>query len=410
VDEDEGRVLVYELAGNDIVTERNKRNSRLAIGGFLRTDAGGVRIHTAELTYSYSLRQVQRRMKRADLQYQLKPYIDTYFSDVFKALPGGGGTFENWIGDLDNHIDALENNGTDNFGDTLLGLQVSLPAAVVSAWKDAPGEPTDHKKRKVPEYLAMSRRIQATMRHLIPLVFFQDLKKFGGFERAMPLLVYQAMPPSTAAKLEGNLFILNTDTDYFWDWPDEKMRRQMALHPQTTAVLAPILARTHHVLKEAGLGDVASFYTPDRVRRIQEEVADRETRDLSPLGHLLFVEDAVITAARQSGFAIAKFRKAAGSKPSEAVKALATFGSTLTEAFNAKITTNYGGGALRPLGTALFLEAAAALTPGLAARPTALLELLVLKGNSTFQLADYLTGATPPKSDTLERQPIVNVE
>jgi hypothetical protein len=91
------------------------------------------------------------------------------------------------------------------------------------------------------------------------------------------------------------------------------------------------------------------------------------------------------------------------------VKALATFGSTLTEAFNAKITTTYGGGALRPLGTALFLEAAAALTPGLAARPTALLELIVLKGNATFALADYLNGVAPPKKDILERQPIVNV-
>jgi hypothetical protein len=408
VDEDEGRVLVYELAGNDLVTERNKRNSRLAIGGFLRADAGGVRVHNTELTYSYSLRQVQRDMKRADLQYQLKPYIETYFGDVFKAQPGGGGTFENWIGDLDNHIDALENNGTDNFGDTLLSLQVSLPAEAVSVWKDAPGEPADHKKRKVPQYLEMSRRIQATMRRLIPLVFFQDLKNFAAIERALPLLVYQAMPPSTSATLTGDALTLNTDTDYFWDWPDEKLRRRIVHHPQTSAVLATILARTNFTLKEAGHPS-AAFYATDRLHRIQDEVAANETSDLSPLGHLLFVEDAVIRAARTSGFAIAKFRKAAGSKPSEAVKALATFGSTLTEAFNAKITTTYGGGALRPLGTALFLEAAAALTPGLAARPTALLELIVLKGNATFALADYLNGVAPPKKDILERQPIVNV-
>ena len=63
----------------------------------------------------------------------------------------------NWMGDLDNHIDALENNGTDNFGDTLLGLQVSLPADVVSVWKDAPGEPASATKRKVPEYLEPCR-------------------------------------------------------------------------------------------------------------------------------------------------------------------------------------------------------------------------------------------------------------
>jgi len=44
VDEDEGRVLIYDLDANDLVTVKNKRNSRLAIGGFLKVPANQVNV------------------------------------------------------------------------------------------------------------------------------------------------------------------------------------------------------------------------------------------------------------------------------------------------------------------------------------------------------------------------------
>lgn len=406
VDADEGRLLIYELDAKDIVAERNKRNSRLTVGGFLRAGASKVRVHsTGELTYSYSLRQVKRRMKRADLQYQLQPYVRSYFGEVFKPVADGG-TFENWIGDLDKHIDALEFNGTDNFGDTLLGLDVSLPAEAVSAWLAAPPEPSGG---KVPQYLNMSRRLQRKMREVIPLVYFQNLDHYGDLGPAAHLLVYSAMPPSTSARLDGSTFTINTDKDYYWDWPDEDIRDQMILHPNTTAALSVTLTRVHSLLLEAGMAGTAGFFEPGRAKLIQQEVANDDKSDSSNIAKLLFVEAEVVRAARRAGFALAKFTAAANSKPAEAVKELAKFGSTVTSTFNDKVKSIYGDEAVRPLGTALFVEAAAALNPGLAARPTALLELIVLKQGATFQLADYLDGAAPDKEQILVQERVVNV-
>jgi hypothetical protein len=345
-------------------------------------------------------------MKRADLQYQLKPYVQSYFGGVFKPLPGGG-TFENWIGDLDNHIDALEANGTDNFGDTLLSLEVSLPGSAVSAWLTAPGEPQGD--TRVPQYLNMSRRLQARMREIIPLAYFQDLDHFGDIEPATQLLVYSAMPPSTSARIDSGTFSINRDRDYYWDWPNEDMRHQMVLHPRTTAALSVTLERVHNLLLEAGMTGTAAFYKPNRVELIQKEVVGDDKDDSSPLARLLYVESQVIRAARRAGFAIAKFTEAASSSPSEAVKELATFGSTLTSAFNEKVSSIYGGGAVRPLGTALFMEAAAALNPAVSAPPNALLELIVLKKNATFQMPEYLTGAVPAKDQILVQERIVNI-
>ncbi|MET0648441.1 MAG: hypothetical protein ABW208_17655 [Pyrinomonadaceae bacterium] len=408
VEADEGRLLVYELDARDIVVEKNKRNSRLTVGGFLRAGASQVRVHgTGELTFSYSLRQVKRSMKRADLQYQLKPYVQSYFGEVFKPQPGGGGTFENWIGDLDNHIDALEFNGTDNFGDTLLGIDVSLPAVSVAAWLSAPPEPDGGPR--VPQYLNMSRRIQRKMREIIPLAYFQDVDNYGDIGPASQLLVYSAIPPSTSARLDGNTFAINTNKDYYWDWPDEDIRDQMILHPDTTAALSVTLTRVHALLLEAGMTGTASFYEPGRAKLIQQEVARDDKSDSSNIARLFLVEAETIRAARRAGFALGKFAAVANSKPSEAVKELAKFGSTVTSTFNDKVRSIYGGGAVRPLGTALFIEAAAALSPELAARPTALLELIVLKQGATFQPADYLNGAAPDKEQVLVQERVVNV-
>jgi len=69
---------------------------------------------------------VKQNMGRADLQFQLKPYVDAYLSGVFDS--NGASSFVTWIGDMDRAVDQLEHNGTDNFGNTLVSLEVSLPS------------------------------------------------------------------------------------------------------------------------------------------------------------------------------------------------------------------------------------------------------------------------------------------
>ena len=89
------------------------------------------------------------------------------------------------------------NNGPDDFGNTLLSLEVSAPAALVGAWALAPASP------KADEYRAMSKSIQDQLRKLIPLQYFQDLKKFEGPHPSAALLVYASLPRTTGIVVEG---------------------------------------------------------------------------------------------------------------------------------------------------------------------------------------------------------------
>jgi hypothetical protein len=405
VDNDGGRLFVYELSAKDIVEEKNKRLSSLSIGGFLEAPTNQVRIHSLdELTYSYTFRQVKKAMRRSDLQYQLKPTISTYLGEVFNATGAQG--YDTWIGDLDKQVDALEPNGTDNFGKTLVGLNLSLPARAVSAWNNAPAEPGN--QIKVPIYLNMSRRLQRKMRETLTLYHFQDLDHYETPDVAASLLVYSAIPPSTSIKYDGTTLTINRDEDYFWDFIDEDKLKAMVLSPLTQANLSPTLERTYNLLREAGRTGTAEFFKPNRVQRIQETVAfssDHRQRLFS----LLYVENEIIKAARRAGFEIAKFVKLDDSKPSEAVKALANFGSKLSAAFNEKVKSIYGGDALRMLGTALFIEAAAAIGGTSSVVPTAMLELIVLRQAAAFDISKYLAGEAPEKADVLVAQRIVNI-
>lgn len=405
VDEDEGRLLIYELDSKDIVVEKSKRNSRLAVGGYLQVKANEVRVYaTDQLSYSYSFRQVKRNMKRADLQYQLKPYIDTYFKGAFAPGNNGDGSFVNWIGDLDNQIDALEFNGTDNFGHTLIGMELSVPAAVVSSWLKAPPEDDE---QKVPQYLNMSRRLQAKMKEIVPFYYFQNLDKFKDIGPASVLLVYSSIPPSTSIKLDGNSLTLNSDRDYYWDYVDKDKRRAMALARPTTVKLTRTLEQVYNLLRESGMTGTADFYQPERALQVQREAVAGNNDNL--LLGLFSAERKIIDTARHAGYEIAKFSGGAGAKPSEAVKALAKFGSNLTKAFNKDVSTIYVGGALRPLGTSLFIEAAAVLNPGVPVDTTAMLDLMVLKQQPNFDMSKFLDGDVPEKDDILIQQRLVDL-
>jgi hypothetical protein len=91
------------------------------------------------------------------------------------------------------------------------------------------------------------------------------------------------------------------------------------------------------------------------------------------------------------------------------VKALANFGSKLSAAFNENVKSIYGGDALRMLGTALFIEAAAAIGGTSSVVPTAMLELIVLRQAAAFDMSKYLAGDAPEKADVLVAQRIVNI-
>ena len=125
-----------------------------------------LRVHSTDaMTYTYSFDQARTNMKRGDLQFQIKPLVTRFFPDAFPD----GTSFDTWITDLDKTIDTIENNGSDNFGNTLLTLDLTLPSRVPA--RLARPRPPSVAARP---YMRMSRNIQGALKALIPPDFFQD--------------------------------------------------------------------------------------------------------------------------------------------------------------------------------------------------------------------------------------------
>jgi hypothetical protein len=284
----------------------------------------------------------------------------------------------------------------------LISLQVSLPSVVASAWLNAPQD------KKSPRYMDMSRRLQMKLKQLIPYYYFQNVKKYGDIAPATVLLVYAALPVSTSADLSGNQFTINTDKDVYWNFPAPEFRSAMVNHPRTLATLSASLVRVNELLLAYGMGGTAGFFTPNRAQVLQSE-AMQGTNDVL-LRSLLFVEADVVRGASRAALKLAEFVSSAGSKPSDAIEALAEFGAEITQTFNNNIRSLFGGDRIRPLGTMAFIEAASALDPTLGAvEPVAVMDLMVVKEQSQFQLPTFLTGESPNANDIVIQQRFVNV-
>jgi hypothetical protein len=406
IEEDEGRVLVYELQADDIVTTKNKRDSRLTVGGFFKVPANQVRVHsTDELTYSYSFREVKMNMKRADLQLQIKPYVELYFPKQFSVA--GDGTFESLITTLDRAIDAKDPNGVDNFGNTLLSLEVSLPAEVSSAWF-SPGVNRDR-------VMSLSRRLQVVLKGLIKFYYFQDVDNFDEINAADVLLVYAAIPPSTSVSKLGGQLIEDNEAPY-WDFQDVSLRASMVGSAATAANLAADLTRIRDLLLAHGKNDKADHFRPQMTNVIQNNVARGMNDPFPPatvalLKSLLIAESSIINSACDAASLIHdEFLPAASSSPTEAIKAFAEFGSKVTAAFNSKIGNVFVGDALRPLGSMVFIEAARALDPSLGdIEPSAMLDMIVVRQQSQFVMPKFLEGEMPAMADVVIQHRFTNV-
>jgi|GEM_PF-906579 len=414
---DGGRVLVYELASEDIVVKKNQRNSTVTLAGFFPLRVGSeVRVFsTSSLAYDYSLRQVKKGMKRADLQYQLKAYMDAdsgssrpLLSGVFGQQSDGtvAASFEAWLGDIDAAVEQALHNGPDTFGDTLLSLEVGVSPNVTAAWLNASDDETS------PRYLDMSRRLQAKLKQLIPFIYFQNPEKYDdkSAATAASLLVYSAIPPSTQVSLSNGKLKINQPTGIYWDFLLPEKLEAMVNNELTANNLAAILQRVFDRLSVTpGFEKLAKDYRRDRVDEIRAK-AEKDSAD--GLHKLLRTESMTVREARAAGVKMAGFKKTGTTEPSKAVKFLAEFGEKFTDAFNVELSGLHGGFKSRPLGTLLLIESALALDPGLSAsevKMNSILELIVLAEAAKFNLGDYLDGANPPEEEIVFQQRIVSI-
>ncbi len=403
VEEEDGRILIFDPSFKDLVELKNSMVSQLTIGGSLRVPLNNVKVRTTDgLDYAYSFRQATKNMRRQTIDYQLKPYVETYFPDHFSV---GEGAFESWIGDLDKTIDTLDDNGTDNFGNTLLSLDVSLSQNVAGSWLKAPARKAD------PLYGDMSRALQSELKRTLRFFYFQNPKKFKDLVSAGVLLTWASIPPSTKATLKNGRLKLNQRGDVFWDWPDDNLLRAMVTSTETVAALGAEMSRVHRRLQgEAGMTRQLEFYDPATAANANRILGGTlKNPGLAFLRSLLFVEAQIARTARDAGRAMARFQKAKTTKPTAAAAALAEFGSKLTNAFNEKLKTNFDKGALRPLGTQLFIAAAQALNPKLKrSERAASLELRVLKQDVAFPPAGFPSFDPPPREETVVAQRLVS--
>lgn len=398
-----GALSMYDLKATDVVSEFTSHmasQSALAIAGQIPPDRGNqTRNYTGadepDITYSYSFRQAAARMNTAQLEHQLRPYVDEYLGDAFSDMG-----WKTWLSELDN---AMVNSPTNSLGTTLVSLDLSFPSTIMAGWLKA------QKSETWFPYMQMSQNVQQLgMKKIIPFYYFSDPGKYKDLASAYTLLAYAAMPPSTSADLDsdGSLHIM-TNKKVYWDWMDTDLRHAMLNNELTEAKLRAMLQPIYVRLQDSGLNDTAKFYKPgdDTVRSILASANSSSGQQI--LLGLLQTEAEIVQGCLSAGQSMADFVSASNTDIKAATRALSNFGATLANTFNNKITSVYGGQALRPLGSAVYLIAAQQFL-GTSVQPAALFELIVLKEGVAFDLPSFLTGQRPARKDMLLDQPITN--
>lgn len=406
VTEDRGKLFVYDLHAKDAMIRAQKWASDLTITGNM-TVAPGVRTFVSDaeiadsMTFSYGFRQAAKNLRDVQFEDLLQPLVGPYFSKVFggPAAPDAASLHE-WIGDLDNQATAVGGTGTGDLGNVLYSLDVSLPGKVVAAWLNAPAD------ARAEAYFAMSRNIQQALRRYAQYCYFNDPARYADIDAAPAVFVYGCLPVSSniAVHDDGTL-TLNLPDQPYWNFEDPRSRQAMVFAELTKSSLASRMAGIQRVLQDSPkFRSSAQFYGPDSLDRV------RQTALQSPsFAGLLFTEAQTIRHAGEAAMNLAKFRANAKTDPQQAIQALESFGSKITDAFN------HGLGSLVPrlqeFSTMIFLEAARALVPELAgAHPIARLDTILLRSGTPQSVSDaFLRGSAPDAAAIALEQPVLGL-
>lgn len=361
--------LLFKLNASDMVASNQRKSTLSLIMGLSKTGrpADGVRLHQDSLEMNYTMLFAKRDMQLKHVRAQAGPAAQAFFKNKIPDFPS-------FLQTIDRQTEEVIPNGPNRLGDGLISLQVSLSNAAASnageAWLALPGD------RKADVYRDMSNAIQISLKRNIHEAVFSTPEGYtNAISSAQVVLAYCALVPR-APNVTGNSGLP------YWDFVDRNERRSMLAKIQTVNKMKELLTRAQMVLE--GDSD-AQFFKPEDTAAILGSI----DADHAVLQSLLFSEAEVIKHAFEGGLAIAS---ALSTRPAEAVKALATFGAKLTEAFNANITTLLGQG-IQALGTRVFLDASRALDQARAAaisESNAMLNLEFLKPGSKFDAAKLL--------------------
>ncbi len=397
--EEGGRVLFYEIDSSDTRAVKNRLTSQLSISAALPVALGpAVRTHgLQQASWAYQLRTIGLDVRRAEFENRITPLLSKYFGDRFTR--GGESSISTFITDLDRAVEARVGNGTDEFGDVLAALDLSLPARVIASWF----EPRDRAGVRQAAR-AVSLRVQSSLRRLLPYFYFQDLDHLRQNSDGSPMLVWSALPAANQFQISGGTMI--QDKGVIWDVFDPDKRRFLVDRPETIAKLGGILADSKALLEAAGRTSQASFFEPTEIGDFLGDPHVRSSENTGNFVSLLALESRISRAVESALDEVRKFHEEAEKRPSKAIAALAEAGEDLVQAFHGTLSSVYGSHATRVLGSMLFVEGACALDPALAAsRPTAFLGLTILKETRTFRVEDFLANKLPrPEEVALEQR------
>jgi hypothetical protein len=400
VEHDSGRVLAYQLAATDTITSKNRYMSQLSVLGKLQLVNGQIQMAPAmDQTVAYESLQVKSNMTLAELEFRTRDPLQTMLGNVF----AGNSSLDRFYLALDQTISNITGNRNNNFGDVALNLQIALPASVLASWF----QPRNGGAVKSAS-MRMSRALQAKLKAIIPSFYFQNLDNLQPNSSTAALLVWAALPVSTSIDFQdGEINQFNTDTDVFWDFQNDSLRRLVAFDSHTTRSLAPALATARRRLLDGGKSGVAGFFTTDQAGSLQN-LATNSTGDIL-LQSLLFTEAEIVNGAASTLKDVQGMLSNAATAPSQAIVRFAEYGAHLTETFNKSLSV-YGNESLRTLNSMLMVEASRAIDLGFAATPvTAMATLLVLSKQHKFQLSDYLNGDLPPREEVAVAQTLTNL-
>ena len=405
VEEDGGRLLLYDADAVDEVKVRNKYRSSLAMTCSAAIAAGGaafpnLRVHSrASATWSYQLLHAKENMKREELEYYTRPFILRYMPESF----AGATNLSAWYSQFDRTVENILSNGPEEFGDVLASFEVTVPGEAVSAWILPRTELQAKALAK-----EMSLAIQRALKETLSFYYFQDAKRLALNPSSAALLAWSSLPAATSARVSGDRLVLSEGDSVYWNHPDVSLRRSMVLSARTRENLLASFGDIRRRLEEAGLHGQAADFGADRVRAFQQAslTSDGDTF----LGSLCVFESRIVNKAAESLRDVADFMKTAGTAPTKAIASLAEFAADITTAFN-KLSgeTVFGKASLRSLGSLIFLEASRVLSPDLAARPKAMLNITVLNEQRKFRLGDFLAGEIPPAEDVAMAQRLVSI-
>jgi hypothetical protein len=393
-----GRLLLYEVDAKDNVTVANRAASQLSVLASLKMKPGESPQFQSGGTISYEMRQVKADMRPLDLEMRTSPFVHQYLSRLFG---GGDSSLRTFYTDLDNAMTTATGNRSNHLGDVALSMQLSLKSSVLSGWLQRRGD-----SQLKADQMKLSRALQRAWKDLLPTLYFQQADEYAYNEAIAALLVWSSMPVSTSISSASGVLHFNTDRDVYWNFPDHELRRAVASDFHTLSTLAGRLASIHQLLVEAGSSN-ASFFEPSIAPSLVK-MAINDTGD-HLLQSLLFTEAEIVSAASETLKAASATIEAAGNAPSKAIRAFATFASRITETFHKNIRSIYARISDRVVAPMLLVHASSALGSS-PVTPDGLLLLYALKPCHQFKLGTFVDGSNPPQDDIALVQTLVSVK